>query len=403
MYQFEAACGRGARKLKCDVAVIGAGIAGAAVAANIAASKSVVVIERESHPGYHATGRSAALFSEIYGNDVVRKLSIAGRPFFMAPPAGFSASPILTPRGAMHVGGRADLEQLDRLYETAHNLVPTVRRLSPQEVRDRVPVLRDEFTAGGVLEPDAMDIDTNELLQGYLRQIRQSGGQILLNAEVIGMTRGGTGWILETRAGKVEAGLVVNAAGAWADETARTAGASPVGLVPKKRTAFVFSPLTDSDIQTWPLVIGARENFYFKPDAGNLLVSPADETPSQPTDAQATELDVAIAADRLMSATNLEVRHVLHSWAGLRTFAVDKTPVAGFDPKVEGFVWHAGQGGYGFQTAPAMAAYTAALATGKPIPANLQDLGLTDQTLSPARFIEESHGTVSDGRVGAGG
>lgn len=379
--------------MKYDIAVIGAGIAGAAVAANMVASKSVVVLERESHPGYHATGRSAALFSEIYGNEVVRKLSVAGRSFFTAPPVGFSASPILTPRGAMHIGMSADLELLDHLYESAHRLVPSVCRLDAREVYDRVPALRREYVAGGIIEPNAMDIDTNELLHAYLRQIRQSAGRVLLDAEVLGMTRGGAGWILETRAGKVEASIVVNAAGAWADEIARMAGAHPMGLVPKRRTMFVFAPPPDIDISTWPLVIGARENFYFKPDAGNLIVSPADETPSQPMDAQPEELDVAIAADRLMSATNLEVRHILHRWAGLRTFANDKTPVSGFDPGVEGFLWHAGQGGYGFQTAPAMALFTAALAMGKPIPGNLQDLGLSEKMLSPTRFIVHNHGS----------
>ncbi len=388
--------------MKYDVAVIGAGIAGAAVAANLAASKSVVVIERESHPGYHATGRSAALFSEVYGNDVVRKLSIAGRPFLADPPNGFSTSPILTPRGAMHVGTSADLEVLDRLYESAHRLVPSVRRLDSREVRERVPVLRTESVAGGVIEPDAMDIDTNELLQAYLRQIRQRDGRILVDAEVLGLTRGGAGWILETRAGKVEAGIVVNAGGAWADDIARMAGARPVGLIPKRRTVFVFTPPSDIDVRTWPLVIGARENFYFKPDAGNLLVSPADETPSRPMDAQAEELDVAIAADRLMSATSLEVRHIQHRWAGLRTFTADKTPVSGFDPEIEGFLWHAGQGGYGFQTAPGMGSYTAALAMGKPIPANLQDLGLTDQALSPARFVAKNQDAAPGGRAVAG-
>ncbi len=356
------------------------------------ASKSVVVLEREAHPGYHATGRSAALFSEIYGNDTVRMLSVASRPFLAAPPAGFSQSPILTPRGAMHVGTSADLDLLDRLYESARRLVPSVRRLGAEEVRARVPVLRVDLTAGGVIEPDAMDIDTNALLQGYLGQFRQAGGQILLNAEVTGMARRGSNWILETQVGRIEAGMVVNAAGAWADEVARIAGARPVGLVPKQRTAFVFRPPSDVDIREWPLVISAREEFYFKPDAGNLLVSPADETPSEPMDAQPEELDVAIAADRLMSATNLEVRHILHRWAGLRTFANDKTPVSGFDPDVEGFLWHAGQGGYGFQTAPAMASVTAALALGKPIPGNLQDLGLSEKMLSPTRFIVHSHG-----------
>ncbi len=372
-----------------DVAIIGAGIAGASAAAHIAETRSVVLIERESHAGYHTTGRSAALFSEIYGNAAVRALSMASRPFLETPPAGFTNEAILSPRGAMHVGGLSDEGLLDSFYGLAHTMVPSVQRISAQDVVGRVPVLRaDSVAGGGVIEPDAKDIDTNELLQGYLRQLRRLGGRLLLNAEILGLVRDGHGWIIETHAGTMNAETVVNAAGAWADDIAAMAGVRPVGLMPKRRTAFVFQPPSDIHISSWPLVIGAREDFYFKPDAGNLLVSPADETPSPPTDAQAEEMDVAIAADRLMSATTLEIRHIARRWAGLRTFAVDKTPVVGFDPKIEGFLWLAGQGGYGFQTAPALASVAAALTEGQGVPSRLQDLGLTEKTLSPARFFE---------------
>lgn len=371
-----------------DVAIIGAGIAGASAAAEIGRSRSVVLLERESQPGYHTSGRSAAMFSETYGNAAIRGLSIASRSYLENPPAGFSAAPILTPRGAMHVGAASDVDLLDRLHETSHKMVRSVRRLTGEQVLQRVPVLRPDQITGGVFEPEAMDIDTHGMLQGYLRQFRAGGGQVLLNAEVRGLSKTNTGWSIDTPLGTITAEIIVNASGAWADEIARLAGARPVGLVPKRRTAFTFRPDTDMAFQAWPLVIGAREDFYFKPDAGNLLVSPADETPSGATDAQPEEIDVAIAADRLMTATTLEVRHIAHRWAGLRTFSADKSPVAGFDRHVENFMWLAGQGGYGFQTAPALAALAGAIVTGQPVPAQLRELGITEATLSPARFSD---------------
>lgn len=374
--------------MKFDVAIIGAGIAGASVAAQIGEGRSVVLLERESQPGYHTSGRSAAVFSETYGNATVRALSVASRAFLENAPLGFTASPILMPRGAMHVGAATDVDLLDRFHEAAHALVKSVRRLSRAEVLERVPVLKAEHIAGGVLEPDARDIDTNGLLQGFLRQFRAGGGRILLDAEVRGLDRTPAGWVIETPMGMIRAEIVVNAAGSWADEVAQMAGVRPAGLVPKRRTAFTFRPETDIPFAAWPLVIGAREDLYFKPDAGNLLVSPADETPSNATDAQPEEIDVAIAADRLMTATTLEVRQIAHRWAGLRTFSADKTPVSGFDPNATSFMWLAGQGGYGFQTAPAMAEFAAAIVMGKPVPPRLRDMGITEQALSPARFAD---------------
>jgi len=381
-----------------DVAIIGAGIAGASAAAHIAQTRSVILIERESCAGYHATGRSAALFSETYGNATVRALSVASRSYLENPPPGFAAEAILRPRGAMHIGAEPDTSLLDSFYETAQALAPSVRRIASTEVVGRVPVLKPEMVAGGgVIEPNAKDIDTNELLQGYLRRLRSLGGKLLFDAELRGLARDAGKWSAETGAGTVQSEILVNAAGAWADEIAEMAGARPVGLAPKRRTVFVFQPPSDISFSSWPLVIGAREDFYFKPDAGNLLVSPADETLSPPTDAQPEEIDVAIAADRLMSVTSLKVRHIARRWAGLRTFAVDKTPVVGFDPEVEGFLWLAGQGGYGFQTAPAMASIAAALIAGRGIGPRFRDIGLTEEVLAPARFLRGRN--RSDGRT----
>ena len=371
-----------------DVAVIGAGIAGASAAARIAETRSTILIEREPQPGYHASGRSAAMFTETYGNAAIRALTMASRAFLSAPPQGFAAAPILSERGAMFVGGDTDGDLLAEVHETAHRLVPSVRRITADEVVAKVPAFRRDKVAGGVFEPEAMDIDTNGLLQGFLRQLRAHGGTLRLDSEVLALAKGAGGWRIDTRSGPIHARLIVNAAGPWADEIARMAGALPAGLTPKRRTAFLFQPPSDYKIDTWPLAIGAHEDFYFKPDAGNLLVSPADETPSAATDAQPEEIDIAIAADRVMTMTHFDISHIAHKWAGLRTFAPDKTPIVGFDPDVSDFIWLAGQGGYGFQTSPAMAGLAADLVANRPIASNLQDLGLTAKMFSPARLRE---------------
>ena len=370
-----------------EVAVIGGGIAGASAAAAIAEHRTVLLLEREDQPGYHTSGRSAALFSEAYGNGPVRALSVASRAFLEAPPPGFAEHPLLTPRGALHVGAGAEQEAEIAAYvaETSR-LVPTVRALSGEEARRLVPVLRPDQATAAAIEPGAQDIDTNGVLAGFLRLLRSRGGRLVSRAAVAGIERSGGRWRIETAAGTVTADIVVNAAGAWADEVAALAGLAPVGLEPKRRTAFLFEPPAGLDIRAWPLVLRADEGVYFKPDAGLLLGSPADETPSPPCDAQPEELDVAIAIDRIETLADLPVRRVVRRWAGLRTFAPDRTPVVGFDPRADGFFWLAGQGGYGFQTGPAMAACAAALIASGRLPDEVAAFGVAPEALSPARF-----------------
>lgn len=368
-----------------DIAVIGAGIAGASAAWAMAQAHRVVVLERESQPGYHTSGRSAALFSETYGNAVVRGLSVASRDFLMNPPAGFSEHVLLGPRGAMFAGTHGQETIVAQVAEEGSRLVKSVRAISAAEARERVPVLRAEWVTAAVLEPDAMDIDTHAMLSGFLRALRARGGTVKLDAELLAMTREADAWRLSTRAGEIRAGVVVNASGAWCDPIGALAGARPIGLVPKRRTAFLVDPPADAHSETWPLVVAADESFYFKPDAGKLLCSPADETPSAPCDAQPDELDVAIAADRIQQAAELPITRISHRWAGLRSFVADKTPVVGYDDSVPGFFWLAGQGGYGFQTTPAMALAAAALVDRRPLPSTLTDRGVTAEALSPNR------------------
>ena len=366
-----------------DFIVIGAGIAGASTAAWLARSRSVLLLERESSPGYHTTGRSAALFAATYGNATIRCLTAASRPFLEAPPRGFADHPLLAPRGCLFLG-RAD--QAGSLAAMARELGEgACRWLDAEDVVRRVPVLRHGYAAGGLLEPDAMDIDVHALHQGFLRLARTEGAVVRTDAGVDAVTRRGGFW--EVRCGGLihRGAVLVNAAGAWADEVARMAGAAPVGLAPLRRTAILLDPPAGMRPDAWPAVIDADEQFYFKPDAGKILASPADETPSPPCDAQPEELDIAICVDRLQQAADIPVRRVGHAWAGLRCFVADRTPVIGFDPGVPGFFWLAAQGGYGIQTAPACGRLAAALALGRDIPPDIASLGLSAGALAPGR------------------
>ncbi len=362
-----------------DFLVIGAGAAGASAAYELSAVGETIVLEQEDRPGVHATGRSAALFSETYGNATVRSLTRAGRAFLTDPPDGFTEASLLSPRGAMFIAGEAELPRLEALAATERATGAFVD-LSGDEVRARVPILRPEASAAGVYEAGAMDIDVDALHQGYLRGLRARRGRLATNAGVVGLRRESGVWIAKTVAGDFAAPIVINAAGAWADQVAGLAGLGAIGLTPKRRTAALIAG-PDTDFSAWPLVIEVAERFYFKPDAGRLLISPADETDTAPGDAQPEDLDIAIAADRIEQATTLVIRRITHRWAGLRTFAPDRTPVCGFDPRTQGFFWLAGQGGYGIQTAPALARLTASLIAGSP-----GETGDIADAVSPARW-----------------
>lgn len=369
-----------------DVLIVGGGMAGSALAANLAgAGRSVVVVEAESHVGYHATGRSAAVFSETYGGRVVRALSAASRGFFLTPPAGFAEQPLVSPRGQLHVADAASMTKLEDLAREP-DIAAVTQHLSASAVLDLAPVLRPERVVSGLLEAGARDIDVDGLQQAFLRRFRAAGGRLMLDAKVTGLQSRAGGWDIQTSRGEFRAELVVNAAGAWAGEVAALAGAGGLELQPRRRTAILIDAPAGFDTAAWPFVMDAAETFYFKPDAGALLVSPADETPSPPCDAQAEELDVAIAVDRLEQATSIQVRRVTHRWAGLRTFVADQEPVIGFDPAVDGFFWLAALGGYGIQTAPAVGELAAGLLTSGAIGSRFADFGLNAADLSPARF-----------------
>ncbi len=371
-----------------DFAIIGAGIAGVSAAYHLAPQARVVVLEREHVPAYHTTGRSAALHSETYGSAQIRAITVASGRFYRQPPQGFADHPLLTPRGAL-IAGRAEQEAALKAAAADYaRLVPSVRWLDPDETLRRQPLLRPEAAAGGaIFEPEADDMDVAAIHGGFLKGARAAGGVLRLNAEVVALDRKDGRWLIRLRDGvTVGAATIVNASGAWADVLGELAGCAPIGLVPKRRTAFTFDSPPGLDLAPLPMLIDFDESFYFKPEVGQFLGSLADETPSPPCDAQPEEIDVATAVERIETASTLAIRRIKNKWAGLRSFVADKNLVAGFDPRVEGFFWLAGQGGYGIQTAAAAGRLASCLALGKGLPADLAELGVGEAALSPARF-----------------
>lgn len=368
-----------------DCIVIGAGIAGASVAAALAGDASVAVLEVEPHAGYHSTGRSAALYSALYGNATVRALTRASLGYFRTPSQGMVKAALLRERHTLFLVGAGQLDLVAGFTADA-DVRERTTTLSVDEVLARVPLLQRERVAGALLDVSSADIDVDLLHQGFLRSARAAGAALHLGTGLQGLEREGSNWLAHTAVGSFRAGVVINAAGAWADDVAALAGVAPVPLRPLRRTAALIDLPDGVDASAWPAVIAIDESHYFKPDAGLLLISPADETPSPPCDAQPEELDVAIAVDRFETLTDRPVRRVRHRWAGLRVFSPDRSPVVGFEASAPGFFWCAGQGGYGIQTSPALGRAAAALALGRGLPQDLADMGITAQQLSPQRF-----------------
>lgn len=375
-----------ASPIPADFLIIGGGIAGASVAYWLAPHGRVILLEREAQPGYHSTGRSAALFMESYGTTQVRALTMASRAFLQDPPPGFASHPLLTPRGALMVAGPGQQHFLDAHWDVVRAVDPDARLLSAAQACERVPALRAEQLAGGVYEPGAADMDVDAIHQGYLRGMRQAGGKLVCDAEVTAMARVRDRWRVDAGGAVYAAPVVLNAAGAWADVIARLAGVQPLGIEPRRRSAFVFAPPVEMDTSGWPMVFGADEDWYIKPDAGMLLGSPANADPVEPQDVQPEEMDIALAIDRIETATSLRIRRPARTWAGLRSFVADGDLVGGFDDAVSGFFWVAGQGGYGIQTSAAMGETCAALARGLPVPAHPASFGLSAEMLGPARL-----------------
>jgi len=364
-----------------DVIVIGAGIAGASIAWFLAPHAQVAVLEREPFAGYHTTGRSAAHFSESYGSPQVRALSRATRPFLERPPEGFVRHRLLQPRGAMIVGSHGQAERVLAEYEAVRRHTPSLSLLRADAIAARVPILRPEAASIAFLEPDSADIDVNELHQGFLRGAKSNGVALHVDTAVQSIRRDGDEWLVN---GQWRAPVVVNAAGAWADVVAELADVRPIGLEPRRRSAFTFD--APDGAGEWPFVVDIDETFYFKPDAGVMLGSAANADPTHPHDVQPEAFDIALGIHRIEEATTMSIARPIRAWAGLRSFVADGDLVGGFAPDAPGFFWLAAQGGYGIQTSAAMAEACAAMVLGRPMPSHLADAGITAEMLSPSRL-----------------
>jgi D-arginine dehydrogenase len=370
-----------------DILVIGAGIAGASLAWRLAPRRRVLLLEREAQPGYHSTGRSAAMFMETYGPPMVRALTRASRAFYERPPEGFTDASLLSPRGVLYLATHGQEGLLRRTRDDLRPTCPDLETVDAAEALRRVPCLRPEVVHGALFERDAQDIDVHALHQGFLRGLRRAGGELRCGVRLTAATHDGQAWTVTFGDGEsVRAATIVNAAGAWADELAKVFGATPIGLEPRRRSAFTFRPPEGLDVHAWPAVVGVDESYYFKPDAGVLLGSPANADPVPPHDVVPEELDIAMGIHQIESVTTLQIRRPASTWAGLRSFAPDGEIVIGWDGGCPGFFWLAGQGGYGIQSAAGASELAAALVCGDPLPLSLAQQGVDPHAVSPQRL-----------------
>ncbi len=371
-----------------DFLIVGGGIAGASAAYRLAPHGRTIILEAESQPGYHTSGRSAALYSKRYRNPSIRGFAIASGAFLEAPPDGFAAAPLLTPRGLLIIG-RADQQAAVANQFTADQVRDSVaHEVSRQDALALVPCLNPDYVAHAMLAPDAQDIDTHGLHQGFLKGARRRKAEVVTDARVLKLDYRDGKWRAETAAGIFTAPVVVNAAGAWADAVAAAAGLGGLGIQPLRRTCLTFDAPAGTDPAPWPMTMDADEAFYFKPEAGRIMASPCDEHPSPPVDAQPEDLDVAEGVDRVERATTLAVRRVTHRWAGLRCFMRDRLPVVGADPRARGFIWLAGLGGFGMMTSEALGRAAAAAALGAGLPDDIQATGVDAAKVAPDRFLD---------------
>ena len=368
-----------------DILIIGGGIAGLSAAAALSAHARVIVLEAEEQIGFHSSGRSATMVHYALGDRLVRALTLASRPFFENPPAGFTDVPL---GHRMPVLVHAREEERDALDALEAEIDPfaTLERLDARGVHELCPLLRDD-AVHGIADRNGIRLDPHALLQGNLKQLKSRGGALSTGQRVAAMERRAGAWTLTTETGDVySAPIIVNAAGSWADHIARLAGAQPLGLEPKRRTIITFDAPPGTNLDVLPFAKTIGDELYFAPESGRLFASPMDEVPSEPCDAQAEEYEVALAAFRMEERTIVKIEHIHSRWAGLRTFTPDKHPAVGFAPDAEGFFWLAGQGGFGLQTSPAMAGIAASLISGQAWP--LPDV--TAGALGPGRFVRQS-------------
>ena len=372
----------------CEVLIVGAGIAGSSLAWRLTrAGVGVVLLERESQPGYHSSGRSAAMFMESYGPPGVRALTRASRAFYLDPPAGFSEHPLMQRRDALFVATAAQWPALAALQAALAGSGTPTSCLSGAQIERAAPALRPGRFEQALLDASGYDIDAHALLQGFLSGARQAGARLLTDTVPTQAERSGKGWCVTLSDGeRLQARTVVNAAGAWVDQLAPLFGAAPIGIEPRRRSAFTFRAPDGVDVSDWPAVIDVDEHWYFKPDAGQLLGSPANADPVPPQDVQPEELDIALGIHALQEATTLEIRRPTATWAGLRSFVPDGEIVIGFDDACPRFFWLAAQGGYGIQSAAGASLLAASLIQGHALPDELESHGVEPAAVSPSRL-----------------
>src|SRR5579871_6111812 len=369
-----------------DVLIVGAGISAAAAGYYLAGDRRVLILEGEAQPGYHSTGRSAALYEPSLGNATVRAFDIASGRFLKSPPAGFSAAPILTPRGELTIcedGNRPILDDLLALDGIGGN---EIREIGIDEALAMIPLIRRDGLRWAAYEPGVMDIDVHGLHQGFLKGFAARGGKLISDARVTRAERRAGTWQVSAGSEQFAAPILINAAGAWADQVAALAGVAPIGLQPKRRTAVILPAPDGIDVRRWPVMGVAGEDAYLNSHAGKILASPGDATPVEPQDVQPEELDVAILVDWVERRTTMTVRRIERRWAGLRTFAPDNCPVMGEDPSMAGFWWLAGQGGYGIMMSESLGRSLATLMNEGELPADVRALGATIEAIGPGRL-----------------
>ncbi len=367
-----------------DFIVIGGGIAGASAAYHLAPFGSVVLLEREPQLAYHTTGRSAAIFTENYGGRINQMLTAGSRAFLESRGDGLADAELLTPIGMLTVGGEESVGRLHKSADRLVDLVPSVRLVDEDRVRSLVPCIRSGAIAVGLWEPDAAELDVMGLHQAFVRGARRAGAHIQRSSNIIELSRHNAFWMAATSETRWRAPIVINAAGAWGDVIADIAGVGRLGLQPMRRTAFTVA--IQDDVSGWPFISfeNPGQQCYFKPEAGGqLLCSPADETPTEPCDARPEEIDIARAIESINSLTTLGIRSIRSSWAGLRTFTPDRNPAIGWATDAEGLCWMVGQGGTGIQTAPASGAVVASVVTDSVFPEYLTELGIRPEDLAP--------------------
>ena len=375
-----------------DVAVIGGGIAGTSVAAELSKDRRVLLLEMESQPGYHTTGRSAAVYAAVYGPRPIRALTRASRAFFASPSTSHFDTALFRPRPIMMIARQEQAFALDQTIAEVGVMTP-VERINESAIRKLNPLVKTGYASAAMLDMSGEDIDVAALHQGYLRQFRDFGGDLRCNATVLGLTHTGRDWQINTGVGEFTVDTIVNAAGAWAEHIGGLAQAESIGLIPKRRTAAIVAApieLAPDTLASLPITIDIEENFYLKPDAGRLLISPADETPSPACDAQPEDMDIALCVERIEEAFDLQVHRIESKWAGLRSFVADKCPVVGYSTTAPAFFWLAGQGGYGIQTAPALARLAASQVLQRPMPEDIAAEGVDLSEIDPSRLANRA-------------